>query len=73
MFVLMHVISTTFMGHDLRVIEYTCKTGLKKALFRGSEILSEILFEAKGFFTSNTCSDKGSEPKETKTNALRNF
>ena len=41
----MQVISTTFMGPKRKG-----KKGLKKARFRGSEILSEILLEAKGSF-----------------------
>jgi len=38
------------MGPKLKGINYTCKMGLDKALIRGSEILSEIFFEAKGSF-----------------------
>ena len=46
----MQVISTTFMGPKLKGHVLHLQTGLQKALFRGSEILSEIPFEAKGSF-----------------------
>ena len=46
----MQVIFITFMGPKLKGNKLLLPNRAKKALFRGSEILSEILFEAKGSF-----------------------
>ena len=46
----MQVISTTFMGPKLKGHILHLQNRAKKALFRGSEILLEISFEAKGSF-----------------------
>ena len=67
MFVLMQVISTTFMGPKLKGHILHLQNRAKKALFRGSEILLEIPFEAKGsFFPQTHALIRAQNPKKLK-------
>ena len=70
----MQVISTTFMGPKLKGNKLDLQNrAIKRPYSEAQKSYQKYYLRLRALFTSNTYSDKGSEPKETKTNALRNI